>query len=115
MREKRFAIPGERIKPLLVGMGGCFATDHITVEGRKVGFMYRDIPDESQLSGWTFLSAEESQEYADDPDNWAIYDVNTICNYDPAIIPYLHSPFGTAFGRVSGTDRFEREANPPGD
>jgi Protein of unknown function (DUF2185) len=33
------------------------------------------------------------------PDNWALYDVNTIANYDPTIIPYLDSPVGSAFGR----------------
>jgi hypothetical protein len=35
--------------------------------------------------------------------------VNTICNYDPAIIPLLEAPFESAFGRVAGTDRFEPE------
>ena len=44
-----------------------------------------------------------------DPANLARYDVNTICNYDPAIIPYLESPVGRAFGRVEGTSKFEEE------
>ena len=49
------------------------------------------------------------QEYANDACNFAMYEVNTICNYDPAIIPYLSAPCNSAFGRVSGTDRFGPE------
>jgi hypothetical protein len=71
--------------------------------------MYRDQPDKEVDSGWRFFAGDESQEYADTPDNFAIYEVNTICNYDPAIIPLLDAPFGSAFGRVPGTDQFESE------
>lgn len=31
--------------------------------------------------------------------NLGIYDVNTIANYDPDIVPFLDSPFGRAFER----------------
>ena len=87
-------------------MGGCFATNRITVDGLKVGYMFRELLDKDVISGWTFMAGDESQEYAD---NWAIYDVNTICNYDPAIIPYLDATYGSAFGRAAGTDHFEKE------
>ncbi|HZP59545.1 MAG TPA: DUF2185 domain-containing protein [Opitutaceae bacterium] len=60
-------------------------------------------------SGWRFFSGEEDQAYVDDSSHTMIYDVNTIANYDPAIIPYLTAPFGSAFGRVAGTERFEQE------
>jgi len=33
--------------------------------------------------------------------NHAIYDVNTIANYDPEIIPFLNAPIGSAFERDS--------------
>ncbi len=45
MPEKQFKIPGSEIKPLAEGHGGCFATDMITVDGQKVGYMYREKPD----------------------------------------------------------------------
>jgi hypothetical protein len=106
---KKFKIPGDQIRQLIPNMGGCFASDRITVDGLKVGYMYRELPDQGVLSGWTFMAGDESQDYADNPDNWAIYDVNTICNYDPAIIPHLNAAYGTAFGRTSGTDQFEEE------
>lgn len=107
--DKKFRIPPAEIKALIPPMGACFATDRITVDGLKVGYMYRQEPDTGIDSGWRFLSGEESQEYANVPGNWALYEVNTICNYDPAIIPHLGSGIGTAFGRIEGTDLFEKE------
>ncbi|MGA9192076.1 MAG: DUF2185 domain-containing protein [Anaerolineales bacterium] len=106
---KQFKIPGNRIRQLIPGNMGCFASDRITVDGALVGYMYRDEPDFDADSGWRFFAGDESQEYADTPANFEIYAVNTICNYDPAIIPYLDAPFGSAFGRVSGTDKFVAE------
>jgi len=45
------------------------------------------------------MSGYESQEYMDEPTNHAIYDVNTIANYDPEIVPFLNAPIGSAFER----------------
>ena len=99
MAGKQFKIPGDDIKPLVEGQGGCFATDMITVDGHKVDYMYREKADFADDSGWRFFSGKESPQYLDDPDHTAIYDVNTIANYDPAIIPLLDSPIGSAFER----------------
>jgi len=99
MPDKQFKIPAEKIKSLVPGRGFCYATDMITVEGRKVGYMFREKPDTEQDSGWRFFSGTESQEYADDPSHTMIYEVNTIANYDPAIIALLDSPVGSAFER----------------
>lgn len=104
---KNFKLKAEDIVDLVPPMGGCIATDKITVEGLKVGFMYREEADEALDSGWRFFSGTESQEYVDDPDNSAIYNVNTIANYDPAIIPYLNLPHGTELERIEGTDKFQ--------
>lgn len=114
-RDKAFKIPGEHIRRVIPNMGGCFASDRITVDGAPVGYMYREEPDQEVDSGWRFFAGDESQEYSDTPDNFAIYEVNTICNYDPTIIPFLHAPFGSAFGRIRGTDKFESEAFKGGD
>ncbi|MGF1656241.1 MAG: DUF2185 domain-containing protein [Verrucomicrobiales bacterium] len=87
--EKSFKIPGDQIKRLITNMGACFATDRITVDGMKVGYMYREEPDKDIDSGWRFFSGDESQDYVDNAEKTSIYSVNTICNYDPAIIPFL--------------------------
>ena len=98
--DKKFFLPREQLKRLIKPMGGCFATDRITVDGCKVGFMYREVPDFREDSGWRFNAGDESDEYMDDPKNHAIYEVNTIANYDPAIIPHLDAPIGSEFERV---------------
>ena len=50
-------------------------------------------------SGWRFLSGDESDDYLSDPQNSDVYDLNTICNYDTDIIPFLSYPAGSAFER----------------
>jgi hypothetical protein len=107
MKERQFVLPKEAINPdIAPGRGGCIATDLITVEGRRVGYMYREQPDRDLDSGWRFFAGTESQEYVDDPNNMTIYDVNTIANYDLEIVPLLDAPYGAAFERDEKTGRF---------
>jgi hypothetical protein len=97
--KKQFRLRADQIKPLATGLGACFATDMITVAGRKVRFMYREEPDHELDSGWRFMAGDETQDYMDDPQNLELYDVNTIANSDPEIIPFLDAPPGSAFER----------------
>lgn len=101
-----FIINENNIKDLVLGMGYSICSNKITVEGMKVGFMYREEPQDDEDSGWRFLSGSEDQNYADNPDNSKIFGVNAIANHDPAIIPYLKSPQGTELGRVGDTEEF---------
>lgn len=107
MTKKEFRIKGENIKQLIKTIGGCYATDKITVDGELIGFMYREQPEFKDDSGWRFLSGSESQEYADNANNWTIYDTNTIVNYDKSIIPYLEFPIGTELERIKNSDKFK--------
>lgn len=109
MQEKQYKLQADEIRTLVSDRGGCYATDHITVDGRRVGYLYREHPDETWDSGWRFFSGAESDEYANDPANVAIYDVNTIANYDPEIIPLLDAPYGSAFARDKRSGRFVSE------
>ena len=104
---KNFKLEAEQIVRLIKPMGACFATDKITVEGELVDYMVREEPDDNMESGWHFFSGTEDQDYVDNPDNWALYDVNTIANYDKAIIPYLHYPMGSKLERIRGTEKFQ--------
>ena len=105
--DKKFKLKAEEIVQLIEPMGGCIATDKITVEGELVDYMIREEPDNDIDSGWQFFSGSEDQDYVDDSNNSAIYDVNTIANYDKAIIPYLRLPIGTQLERVKGTEQFQ--------
>ena len=113
MPKKKFALLADQIKPLAENRGACFATDKIVVEGQKVGYMYREEPDNSLDSGWRFMSGQESEEYMDNPANHGIYDVNTIANYDTDIVRLLDAPIGSAFERQ--TDRFVQIEGQPWD
>ena len=106
-KDKIFKIKTEEIIQLIEPMGGCIATDKITVEGELVDYMVRGEPNNDLDSGWQFFSGTEDQDYIDNPNNSAIYDVNTIANYDKAIIPYLDLPVGTQLERIKGTNKFE--------
>jgi hypothetical protein len=106
VKKRQFRLSASQIRPLAIGYGGCFATDKITVDGRQVGYMYREAPDNDVDSGWRFMSGYESNEYMDNADNHAVYDVNTIANYDPDIIPLLDAPVNTAYQRDSKTGKF---------
>jgi hypothetical protein len=79
MRKKVFKLKAEEIKELAPARGSCIATDMITVEGERVGYMYREEPDPENAadSGWRFFSGTEDDEYANDPSNLQVYDVNT--------------------------------------
>jgi len=84
------------------GPSGCLASNIITKDGWKVGYMYREEPDEGVPdSGWRFMKGDESEEYNNDSNNINVFDLNTICNYDPDIIKYLEYPIGTALIRIS--------------
>ena len=113
MATKKFKLTKEQIKDLARGRGGCIATDRITVDGFRVGYMVREEPDNPTDSGWVFLSGEESQAYLDDADNMGVYDVNTIANYDPEIIPLLDAPTGSAFARENGGRLLPAQPPPP--
>lgn len=94
-----------KIKPLYKakGNGGCIASNRITVDGQRVGYMYRELGDSSfPDSGWRFFAGDEDEEYTDNPDNFHIFDLNTICNYDHSIMEFLDSPFGSAYIRKNG-------------
>jgi hypothetical protein len=61
MSTKKFRLAADQIKQLIPNMGGCFATDHIPVLGKKVGYMYREVPDKEFDSGWRFFSPEKNR------------------------------------------------------
>jgi hypothetical protein len=106
MTSQRFKLNPADIKDIIKPIGYCIASDKITVEGLKVGFMYREEPESPEDSGWRFLSGDESEDYVEDMGNSMIFDVNTIVNYDAAIIPYLSLSTGSELERVEGSDEF---------
>jgi hypothetical protein len=112
---KRFALKADEIRTLAPGRGSCFASDRITVDRMPVGFMYREAGDNELDSGWRFFAGDESDEYCEDSANFSLYDVNTIANYDQAIIPLLDAAPGSAFERDPASGRLLLSHIPSGD
>ena len=103
MPQRRFPLRADEFRPIAPNRGLCLATDMITENGLRVGFMYRDQPTLPSDSGWRFFSGTETDEYVngDEAEHVEWYDVNTIANYDPEIAPWLDSPFPIALERNS--------------
>ena len=99
MLGKIFKLKSHQIAPVALGRGGCMATDRITVDGACVGYMYRDKPVRVGDSGWRFFAGDEDGAYMANLERHAVYDVNTIVNYDPDILPYLDAEEGARFER----------------
>lgn len=111
---KTFFRDASTFRPIAIGYGSCIASDRITVDGAQVGYLYRKTPQHPTDSGWHFFAGDESEEYTDNPNNFEVYDVNTIANYDPQITSCLEAPGGTSFLKVEG--KFVREKfEPPND
>ena len=75
--------------------------------------MYRTDPYTLIDSGWWFVAGDEDDAFMADPSNHNVFDVNTIANHDPAIIPFLDAPVGSAFVRVGRSFVADPEG-PPG-
>lgn len=99
---RRYRLAGSSIRAIAPNLGAGLATNRITVDGAAVGYMYREDPDDRFNSGWRFFAGDESDDYLAEPCNIALYDVNTIANYDPQIVPYLGGQVGAAFRRENG-------------
>lgn len=96
-----FKLKAEEVKHLSDIKGGCIASNKITVDGEKVGYAYREEPDANfpNDSGWRFLAGTEDDAYLENPNNFNVFELNTICNYDDAILPILESRVGSSFVR----------------
>lgn len=80
--------------------GDCVVSDRISVDGCKIGLMYRDFPiSNTSDSGWVFLAGDEDGEYMNTPGNHSVFPLRLLCSYDADIIPFLVSDYETAFVR----------------
>jgi hypothetical protein len=110
---KNFGLGPDEIVTLAPGRGSCFASDRITVDGKPVGYCYRTLPDSPADSGWRFFAGDETQDYADNPANFEIYDVNTIINYDREILPLIDIEAPVQFERTGPGKPLQRIDSEP--
>lgn len=75
----------------------CFVTNRILKGGEKVGYLYREDPDNERDSGWRLMVGDESQDYIDDSGNISYVSLGAVLNMDDSIIHLLEFPSGSAF------------------
>ena len=108
MEKFKYILKPEDIKPLIEQKGYCYASDMITVDGHKVGYMHREAREDDDDSGWRFYSGNETEEYVENEHHFMMFDLNYIANIDPAIIPYLKMRTGAELERDDNADTFSR-------
>jgi hypothetical protein len=84
----------------------CFVTKRVLDEGCKVGYLYREAPDEERDSGWRITSNTESDEYMEDSNNIAYVSLGAVLSRDDSIIELLDHPEDSAFVRDAKTGLF---------
>jgi hypothetical protein len=82
-----------------IRIGYIIASNEVAKDRKPVGYLYREAPTDDDDSGWRVFSGEETQEYADVAENFALYNASTIIEIDPSIRALLDTPWPVAFER----------------
>jgi hypothetical protein len=88
----------------------CFVTKRILVDGERVGYLYREQPDEEKDSGWRLTANDESEEYMSNSDNLAYVSLGAVLSKDDSFRDLLDSAVGSAFVRDEETGSFVQDA-----
>jgi hypothetical protein len=100
MDEFKYILKPEDIKPLIEQKGYCYASDMITVDGNKVGYMHREAREDEDDSGWRFYSGDETEEYVENEHHFMMFDLNYIA--------YLKMRTGAELERDDDADTFSK-------
>ncbi|MES2319055.1 MAG: DUF2185 domain-containing protein [Pseudomonadota bacterium] len=84
----------------------CYVTNRVLKDGAKVGYLYREAPDNERDSGWRFTANDESDEYMDDSKNTVFVSVGAVLSKDDSFIHLLDSPEGSSFAFDARTQSF---------
>lgn len=85
----------------------CFVTKRVLEDGVKVGYLYREEPDEERDSGWRITANDESDEYMSDASNIAFISLGVVLSRDDSFRDLLDAPSGSAFVRNKMSGAFE--------
>jgi hypothetical protein len=75
----------------------CFVTQRVLQDGQRVGYLYREAPEDDEDSGWRFMANDESQDYMNTKGNVQYVSVGRVLSCDDAFLPLLASEVGAAF------------------
>ena len=84
----------------------CFVTKRVLTDGARVGYLYREAPDNEQDSGWRFTANDETDEYMNDSKNTVFVSVGAVLSRDDSFVYLLDSPEGSSFVFDARTQSF---------
>lgn len=85
----------------------CFVTNRILEDGQRVGYLYREAPDEEGDSGWRFTAGDESEAYMEDAENSRYVSLGAVLSKDDSVIELLDLSAGAAFVRNDETGQWD--------
>ena len=98
-KKKHFKTSDEITSINYSGPNGCLVTDSIMVDGNKVGYCYREEPEEQEFwdSGWRFVSEKESREELNDKSKINICSLNEVVAIDEEVEILLDSRYQNVY------------------
>lgn len=88
----------------------CFVTKRVLEDGQRVGYLYREEPDEENDSGWRITANDETDEYMANSENLAYVSLGAVLSRDDSFRELLDSPAGSVFVRNRKSGDFEAES-----
>ncbi len=85
----------------------CICVKRLVEQKRKVRLCTERRRIRRMTAVGVFFSGDETEEYVNDPENIGIYDIQTITEIDPDVLPLLESPVGSMFEREEETEPFK--------
>lgn len=85
-------------------IGYVTVSNRVMLDKMPVGYLYRETPDEDGDSGWRIFAGDETQQYADVAENFALYNASTILEIEPKLIEVLMHDHPCAFERSPSGD-----------
>lgn len=86
-------------------------TNQILFEGKKIGYFYREQPDEEEDSGWRFMVGDESDEYMSYIENSSYVSLAKVLSKDSSVLDYLDYPIDSCFAKDASGNFIEITTN----
>lgn len=90
----------------------CIVSNRVLQERRRIGYLYRELPDHDQDSGWRIFAGDEEPAYVDDATNCQAVSLGAVLSVDDSILALLDTPAPCAFERDASSGEFLAVAPP---
>ncbi len=82
--------------------GGFLITKSVLENEDIAAFWFREESSIQELNGWNILGLNDSKEYLEQAENWAIVEINTVFEIMPFVLNIFEMPVGTDLQVVFG-------------